>query len=247
VEKTAGALQGSTVLKFLSPADGDRAIRTLHKLAHHDISRWALTGGLAVECHARGDGVRALNDIDFIAPGFDSIPTTLAADFLFRHVHPLDPPGKTMLQIVDPETAVRIDVFRACGETMRRAVAIDCEFGRMAVVSLADLVSRQARQLLDLADGVPVPAKHAHDYLRLVESVTDAQMHAAWPDHRRPSHPEDFAEARALLRDLIAAHRDLLIDPTYSRDPGAICPRCRIVAHFPLADAHAILDLLGYC
>jgi hypothetical protein len=191
--------------------------------------------------------VRALNDVDFVAPGFDSIPISLAADFLFRHVHPFGPPGKTILQLVDPETALRVDVFRACGETMRRAVAIDCELGRMQVVSLADLVSREARLLLDLADGVSVPAKHAHDYVRLVELVTDAQMQAAWLDHRQPSHPVDFAEVRARLRDLIPAHRDLLIDPPYSRNSGEVCPRCRPVAHFPLADAHAILDLLGYC
>jgi hypothetical protein len=68
------------------------------KLARHEIRHWALTGGFAFEIHAERLGlqpsVRALNDLDFIAPSFDYIPGTLPRDFLFRHIHPLDPPGK---------------------------------------------------------------------------------------------------------------------------------------------------------
>jgi len=50
--------------------------------------------------------VRALNDIDFIAESFDHIPASLASDFLFRHIHPFDPPGRTMLQFIDAESAL---------------------------------------------------------------------------------------------------------------------------------------------
>jgi hypothetical protein len=38
--------------QFLSVADASRAARTLEKLARHDISRLALTGGFAVEIQA---------------------------------------------------------------------------------------------------------------------------------------------------------------------------------------------------
>jgi hypothetical protein len=45
-----------------------------------------------------------LNDLDFVAASFDSIPETIGSELLLRHVHPHDPPGKTMLQGVDPKT-----------------------------------------------------------------------------------------------------------------------------------------------
>lgn len=97
----------------LSKHDRNRAERTLHKLYQHDISRWALTGGFAVEHHIRRGGgkpgPRLLHDIDFIVPSFDCIPESLGRDFLVRHAHPYDPPGKTLLQCVDPETKIRVD------------------------------------------------------------------------------------------------------------------------------------------
>jgi hypothetical protein len=80
--------------------------RVFRKLARHDIRRWALTGGLAFEIHALrlclqpSRHRRTLNDLDFIADSFDCIPETLPGDFLFRHVHPLEPHGKTMLQLI---------------------------------------------------------------------------------------------------------------------------------------------------
>jgi hypothetical protein len=87
---------------------------TVRKLTEHDISDWALTGGLAVETHIQNGRhkpcIRALNDLDFITGEFKGIPTSLAADFVFTHVHPLDPPGKTILQLIDRDTSLRIDV-----------------------------------------------------------------------------------------------------------------------------------------
>jgi len=60
-------------------------------------------------------------DIDFVAETFDRVPESLADDFMFRHIHPFDPPGKTILQAVDVEIAVRIDVFRAYGSILNRS------------------------------------------------------------------------------------------------------------------------------
>jgi hypothetical protein len=100
---------------FLSATDTGRALRTLGKLASHDTRLWARTGGLAVELHHLRAGVkpgtRALNDIDFVAESFERIPETLADNLLFRHIHPNAQPGKTMLQLIDLDTALRCDFF----------------------------------------------------------------------------------------------------------------------------------------
>jgi hypothetical protein len=148
--------------RFLSIGDSTRAFNTLRKLALHDVSRWVLVGGLAVEFNCLRVGhshpIRPLNDIDFVAPAFECIPETLARYFLFRHVHPFDPPGKTMMQLVDADTLLRVDVFRADGEIMSRAISVDGPSGPLRVISVEDALAHEARLLLSLEAGVPVPA-----------------------------------------------------------------------------------------
>jgi hypothetical protein len=134
---------------FLNAADSARVARTFLNLARHDISGWALTGGVAIELHILRLGgkaiVRRLNDLDFVAASFDSIPETIGSELLLRHIHPHDPPGKIMLLGVDPETGVRLDVFRAYGGEMERTSTIKIAKLALRTVSLQDLVARHAR------------------------------------------------------------------------------------------------------
>ena len=241
----------SGMQRFLSIDDSTRVFHTLRKLALHDVSRWVLVGGLAVEFHClrlgHSHALRHLNDIDFVAPAFECIPETLARDFLFRHVHPFDPPGKTMMQLVDADTSLRVDVFRADGGIMSRAIPVDVPSGPLRVISVEDVVAYEARLLLDLDASVPVPAKHADDYLRLAELVKSSNMETAWQDHRKPTHPITFGETNTLLKELIATRRNLLIRLEYSKDTAEICPRCVRTSPFQLADPNVVLSLLGYC
>jgi hypothetical protein len=241
----------SGIQRFLSISDSTRAFNTLRKLALHEVSRWVLVGGLAVEFHrlrvGRSHAIRQLHDIDFVASTFECIPETLARDFLFRHVHPFDPPGKNMMQLIDADTSLRVDVFRANGGIMSRAISVDVPSGPLRVISVEDVLAHEARLLLDLNASVPVAAKHADDYLRLGELVKSSDMEAAWQDHRKPTHPMKFGEANTLLKGLIAARRDLLISPEYSKDTAEVCPRCVRTSPFQLADPNVVLSLLGYC
>jgi hypothetical protein len=237
--------------EFLARPDADRASRNFRKLLRHDIHGLALTGGLAVEIHRVSRGcvpsLRAFNDIDFIAESFDSIPMTLADSLIFRHIHPLDLPGKTLLQCVDAESSVRIDIFRAYGGEARRTSIVDFTFGMIRLISFEDLVARCARLALDLANGVSTPAVHAIDFLRLVELAETTEVESVWPDHRKPGQPATFAEASYALNDMIPSRRHLLISRNYSRDIAAQCARCRDTSAFRLADPKIVLSLLGYC
>ena len=237
--------------RFLPFGEAKRALKTLRRLSHHEISAWALAGGFAVEVYCiRGGlpaGIRPLNDIDLVAPGFDCIPQTLAQDFLIRHVHPLDPPGKMILQLVDTETAVRIDLFGAKGAIMTRTLFLEFLSRSIQLISVEDMLARTARLLLDLLAGVQVPAKHASDFLRLANLVQSSEVEVAWQDHRKPDHPVTFHEANTIVRGLIATHRHLLIVPQYSKDVTQTCSRCIASATFPLAEPQLVLSLLGYC
>ena len=236
---------------FLSEIDAKRALTTVRKLAGSDLSEWAIAGGWAVEIHCmlnrQQPFFRPLTDIDFVVPAFDSIPSTLAKSFLFRHVHPFDPPGKTLLQMVDTETALRIDVFRAGGRTMSRTQIIELPTWAVRVVALEDVIAHGARILLDLNLNIPVPAKHARDYMRVSQGVPPAIVETAWADHRKPEHPLEFSKTDALVRKLVSTRKKPLITPQYSTEVNDVCPRCVADRRFPLADPAEILSVLGYC
>jgi hypothetical protein len=236
---------------FLCAADLKHATRVFEKLKRHDLSNFALTGGFATEMyclqHERQPLRRPLNDIDFIVDSFDRIPESLADEFLFRHVHPWDPPGKTLLQLVDPDHALRIDIFRADGNTMLRTRTIYYMDQAIRLISLEDLTARAARLTLDMGGNVQTPFKYARDFLRLVELIDPEDVEAAWRDQRKPGHPATFREANTLLQSLIPARPHLLITPEYSKDPEEICPRCASTSAFPLTDPRVMLSLLGYC
>lgn len=226
---------------FLGPADAARAQRTLRKLARHDISEWALTGGLALEFHLiqrhRKPFGRLLNDIDFIAASFNDISGSLGGELLLRHVHPDDPPGKMMLQAVDPETAVRVDVFRAYGLEMDRAIQSEIAGLPFKMASLRDLIARHARLNWDLVTGHPVAPKFARDFLRIVDLLPAGAVQDTWLEHRKPSSPSSFVEVSTRLKETIENNPDLLIPTSYSADVHEICPRCHARDMFQLADA----------
>jgi hypothetical protein len=236
---------------FLNSTDCARVTRTLRKLAAHDISRWALSGGLAIEFHILSRGgmsrPRPLHNIDFVTASFDCIPETLGDRLLLRHVHPYDPPAKNMLQGVDQETEVRMDVFRAYGSEMKRVLPIEIATLAFQVVSLEDMVARHARLNWDLMEGKPIAPKYAQDFLRLLEFVTTEEVESIWQEHRKPPSPESFSETVRQLRRVIASRSDLLIPPTYSTNVDEVCHRCEGTGAFPLADARQVFSILGYC
>ena len=191
--------------------------------------------------------MRPLNDIDFLARTFDDIPASLAQDFLFRHVHPHAPPAKSLMQCVHPGTAVRIDIFRAHGATIHRAISVGVGSLTLRMISLEDLTAYTARISMSLAAGQPLPVKHAQDLLRLLPMISIAEIEPVWREHRKPNHPESFAEAALWLQHLIASRKDLQVVTKYSLDIRSVCAICEQTEAFPLADASRILSLLGYC
>jgi len=220
---------------FLSPTDSARAQHTLAKLGSHSLSPFVLTGGLAIEAHLACRGIppasRPLNDVDFLVDSFDQISPSLATQFIFRHVHPEDAPGKTLLQCVDPETSVRVDIFRAYGRTTARSVPIEIHGTPWRMISIEDLAARTARLCLDLAFDTPLPAKHARDFLRLLPHADLDRMQPVWIEHRKPNHPEFFWDTASKLTELIAARPELQIDIVYSQDLDAPAPVVTIAAH----------------
>jgi hypothetical protein len=188
---------------------------------------------------------RLLSDIDFITGSFSLLPPSLKSDFLFRHVHPHDPPGKTVLQAIDPQEALRIDVFNDGGVSLPRAEKVELSGSQVSIISFEDLFARSARISLSIMHGEAI-AKHARDFFRLSKVATVESVECVWHFHRRPDQPSTFREACDLLHYLIPLHQEHLITPEYSNDGTEVCKRCKPSVHFPLADPRQIHSILGY-
>lgn len=210
-----------------------------------------MTGGLAASIHRAQSGspisIRPLNDVDFVVPRFDCIPLSMASAHLCRHIHPLDPPGKTVAQFIDAGNKLRIDVFRTTESVLSRTKRTTAAFGTLRLISVEDLTARLARILLQIGNGTSVPSKHADDFVHLIEIANFRAMQSIWREHKKPGQPENFKEAGRLALRLVTAHRHLLVAPQYSTDIDERCHRCVSTTPFRLADARDVLSILGYC
>jgi len=237
--------------QFLSIAEADRASQAFRKLQRHDIRTWVLTGGFAVEIHRLRLGcepsIRVLNDLDFVVSSFDCIAETLTCDFLCRHVHPFDPPGKMLAQFIDADNRLRIDIFRAHGAMLSRTMRVQLPFGIIQVISPEDLTARLARIVLQITQGIPVASKYAYDLVRLLEVLNPAQVEPAWLDHRRPKCSINFQHACHLVLELIKARPQLLVNPEYSKRTDEECVRCVPKGRFQLVDPEKMVSIMGYC
>lgn len=207
----------------------------------------ALTGGLAIDLQLRLHGhtvePRARNDVDFVVEGFDSIPTSLVRDFLFHHVHPHAPEGKTLLQLIDRDRALRIDLFRQFGTTLLRAEWVDGF--PMRVVSMEDLAARLTSLVVGhLRKGETIDAKYVRSFRQLAELVDSSKIGAAWHDHRQ-QEAATFEEARQLAYCLLELRPELVITERYSSEV-TVCPRCENYGPFRSAPPQTIVGILGY-
>jgi hypothetical protein len=233
---------------LLEPTDAVRATAVMSALIASGLDA-ALTGGLAIDAHlafqGRPTGRRPLNDLDFVVERFDAIPPSLGGRFLVNHIHPHAPAGKMLVQFVDREHALRVDLFRAFGETLSRAVTLDSQAGPLDLVSLEDLVARTTAYVGRLRGGRPVEAKHARAFARLQGLGDPQRLEDAWRDHRQDV-PGCFADAARECARMLAAHPDLVVeDGPYDRIRS--CDRCQEHGGFHLAPADDIVAILGYC
>jgi hypothetical protein len=230
--------------KFLSARDAERASFSMEKLRSYGFEG-ALTGSLAAEAHLLSRGLKTeqhpLNDLDFVVESFTSVPSSMASGFLVHHVHPHAPEGKTLLQLIDPEQALRIDLFRQFGAALMRAERL---WG-LRVISLEDLMARTTSLVLGhLRRGASIDPKHAHLFRRLAGLGDPAKIDVAWRDHG-PSEAEAFYQAAQLAHELLDLHPELALRDQYSTEVTP-CPRCRDAGLFRRARPEVILKLLGY-
>jgi hypothetical protein len=233
---------------FLSPLDAGRVQRIFAKLNASGLTDYAVTGGLALETvlgHLAGQQ-RPLNDIDLVVSGIDAIPPLLGKTFLVRHAHPNRRQGKLLIQFVDAEDAVRFDIFSACGATLARSRSAQIGSIAVKIVTIEDMASRIASEMMDFVRGEAIPSKCAADYSRVVGAVDPVLVETAWQEQRRTIDPDTFAEARSLIDNGLQIGSGRLFEHVYSDNVSAVCMHCEDREPFRLAKPETIVSALGY-
>jgi hypothetical protein len=234
---------------FLDSNDAKRASEVVKKIVASDLQGSALTGGLAIEARIREHGRpvfrRALNDVDLVVDGFSAIPMALADGFLLNHVHPHAPEGKTLLQLIDRERAVRVDLFRAFGTTLSRADLMDEQTEPLAVLSVEDLVARTTAHVCGrLRKGLHVDPRHVRAFHALTDLGRPEQLVVAWHEHREDL-PGTLEEATHQAEQLLGQHPELVVSEKYST-LVTVCDRCQDYGPFRVARPEETIEILGY-
>jgi hypothetical protein len=167
------------------------------------------------------DDVPQFADLDCVASSLDAIAPSVSDVFLVSHYHVVQPGvPKFMVQLVDPVTRIRVDVFPDLVGSLARARMVQIQTQRVQMLALEDILAHKLLTLSKASPTNPVDPKHADDAYLLGDLFG-----------RR------FAPVR----------KEYLVGDVYGID-DLQCERCELSLdpHFPLAPKQEIFSLLGW-
>jgi hypothetical protein len=205
----------------------NRLSRCLDRLMPHlRPRRFAVTGGVAIQlgmaARAREWPRRDIADLDLVAASMDAIAATVVGPFLVSHYHVVGPGvPKFMIQLVDPVSRLRVDVFPDLAGSLVDATTVAIGDHRVPLLSLDSIFRHKLHTLSRASASTPVDPKH----------VRDARILGAVLGRGVPDVPAD-----ALSPD------------TYGIEADAACQRCALSRHpsWPLAPKAQIFERLGW-
>jgi hypothetical protein len=196
--------------------------RLAPNLRQHDV---AITGGVAIQiglAQLGREGTReTIADLDMVATALDAVFPSVTDTFLVSHYHSVRPGvPKFMVQLVDPLTRIRVDVFPDLAGSLARSGAVRVGAHEFRLLALEDILEHKLLTLSKVSPANPVDPKHVDDANALGE---------------------------LLQRPVRAIDRDCLAKDVYGID-DVVCQRCALSRNddFPLAPKEEILSLLGY-
>ena len=204
----------------------ERLSRCLERLMPHvRQSELAITGGVAIQfglAEAGYAGRRtAIADLDCVARSVDAIAPSVSEVFLVSHYH-IAQPGvpKFMVQLVDPVSRIRVDVFPDLVGSLARARMVQIQTRRVQMLALEDILEHKLLTISKASQTSPVDPKHADDAYLLGD---------------------------VFGRRIAPVAKEHLVEDVYGID-DLHCERCELSLDplFPLAPKPEIFNLLGW-
>jgi hypothetical protein len=193
-------------------------------IAHVHQDDVAITGGVAIQLGlakaGRVGGRTTIADLDLVASSLDAVAPGLAQEFLVSHYHVVQPGvPKFMLQLIDPVSRIRVDVFPDLVGSLTRAKVVQIGTHNMKVLTLEDIFEHKAQTISKASRLDPVDPKHAEDAYALGTLI---------------GRPTPAIEPECLAKDIYGVDED-------------VCSRCQLSLNpqFPLARKEEIFRLLG--
>jgi len=193
---------------------------------HLCMDRIALTGGVGMQVGLAALGHQGLRhqvaDLDLVATSLEAVHSSVVDRFLISHYHVVGPGvPKFMIQLVDPESCIRIDVFPDLAGSVAEARTTDIGHHRVPVLPLNRIFEHKIQTLVRALPDAPIDPKHVQDALSLGAVL---------------SRPVPGIAAAAVAPDV------------YGVDADGLCNRCALSLDpaWPLAARERIFDVLKW-
>jgi hypothetical protein len=194
-------------------------------MPHVRRSDVAITGGVAIQWRLAEVGYvggrTGIADLDCVASSVDAITPSVSEVFLLSHYHVVQPGvPKFMVQLVEPVSRIRVDVFPDLVGSLARARVVQIENQSVKMLTLEDILEHKLRTISTASRTKPVDPKHADDAYLLGDM---------------------------LGRYIPRVEPECLVEDVYGTD-DLHCERCRLSLNplFPLAPKREIVNLLGW-
>lgn len=209
------------------PAEMERLAACLGRLLPHlRANDVAIAGGVAIQIamaeRGRQGSRAAIADLDLVAGSLEAVSSNVAEDLLVSHYHVVQPGvPKFMVQLVDPVTRIRVDIFPDLVGSLARTSEVRIGGRLTRLLALEDILEHKLLAISKASPTHPIDPKHAADA---------------------------YALGELLRRNIPAVAHGSLLKDVYGTDADLACRRCELSsrAGFPLAPKHDIFRLLGY-
>jgi hypothetical protein len=197
--------------------------RLLRHVRRDDI---AITGGVAIQFGLAALGCSgwrsSIADLDLVASRLDAVASSVSEQFLVSHYHVPDPGfPKFMIQVVDPISRIRVDIFPDLVGSIENAGTFAIGEQPVNVLDLQSILDHKLLTISKASPARPVDPKHNHD-ARALGVILGREVPAA--------------PAGSFVKDVYGGEADLACRRCeVSRDPG-----------FPLAPKNQIFGLLEW-
>ena len=215
------------MIQALSSADTDRLSGCLDRLIPHaQMDHLAMTGSVAMQvgmARLGRYGVRnTITDLDFVAGRIDAVRPGVVEQFLVSHYHVVQPGvPKFMIQLVDPGSRIRIDLFPDLVGSLTNARPTQVGAHTILVLPLERIYEHKVQTLSRSSRSAPIDPKHVRDAHVLGE---------------------------VLGRQPPVVSAEVLATEVHGDETDWFCERCELSRHpnWPLAPKDHIFELLGW-